>query len=581
VHAAGYAPALRQRMDPALLAGRTLPPARQCSRLRAALAGRRQAEALQAAAYLRALLDACRRAADSVTDHLEQYGVSVDIVFELDQLRGRTQRIELLLDCLLAPDPARTAAPAARACCAWQAEQRGCARCWRGHYSLLARQVAERSAETGEHYITRDRAEYRDMLRRAAGGGAVIAGTTFVKFAVLALGLSAFWAGFWAGANYAAELRHRDAAALDGGHQAAGDDRTGAGRSLPAAGPRRSHARGLRRPRGAAHPLAGGRHRGQPGAVRAAGAGGAGGWPPGLFGAPLVGEKDAQYVLHSLTLLGPTALFAAFTGVLLFASSLIAGWAENWFVFHRLDSAIAWNPRIVARLGAARARRWAAWWRANVSGMAANVSLGMMLGLVPALLGLRRAAARGAPRHLSTGQLAAALGALGWGCWPAGVLVVRGRHRRDRRAQRGRQLLAGLQGGAALARHAVQAALAAHPGAVCRHPPAAVHQTITSTAQPAASRISHIPAAAAGEPGRPPAASTAGSSGGQQRHRDLGQRQPPENTVHQTMKPSASMARPMVKNTWVCTTSEANPGEMRPSMAMYSRPNWPAPISTP
>ena len=27
------------------------------------------------------------------------------------------------------------------------------------------------SAETGEHYITRSRDEYRDMLRRAAGGG--------------------------------------------------------------------------------------------------------------------------------------------------------------------------------------------------------------------------------------------------------------------------------------------------------------------------------------------------------------------------------------------------------------------------
>jgi site-specific recombinase len=135
----------------------------------------------------------------------------------------------------------------------------------------------------------------------------------------------------------------------------------------------------------------------------------------GLAGAPLVGTKDAHYVLHSVTLLGPTALFAAFTGVLLFASSLVAGWAENWFVFHRLDSAIAWNPRIVATLGAARARRWAAWWRANVSGMAANVSLGLMLGLVPALL-----AFVGLPldvRHvtLATGQLAAALGALGWG----------------------------------------------------------------------------------------------------------------------------------------------------------------------
>ena len=41
------------------------------------------------------------------------------------------------------------------------------------------------------------------MLRRAAGGGAVLAGTTLLKFAVLALGLTAFWAGFWAGVNYA------------------------------------------------------------------------------------------------------------------------------------------------------------------------------------------------------------------------------------------------------------------------------------------------------------------------------------------------------------------------------------------
>jgi site-specific recombinase len=99
--------------------------------------------------------------------------------------------------------------------------------------------------------------------------------------------------------------------------------------------------------------------------------------------------------------------------VLLFASSLIAGWAENWFVLHRLDSAMTWNPRIVATLGGARARRWAAWTRANVSGLAANISLGMMLGLVPALLQFL-----GPPievRHvtLSSGQRGAALGALG------------------------------------------------------------------------------------------------------------------------------------------------------------------------
>jgi hypothetical protein len=101
-----------------------------------------------------------------------------------------------------------------------------------GQYSLLARQVAERSAETGEHYITRDRAEYRDMLRRAAGGGAVIAGTTFVKFAVGGAGHDGLLDGLLVGRQLRAELRAGDAAALDRGHQAAGDDRAGAGRFI-------------------------------------------------------------------------------------------------------------------------------------------------------------------------------------------------------------------------------------------------------------------------------------------------------------------------------------------------------------
>jgi site-specific recombinase len=253
------------------------------------------------------------------------------------------------------------------------------------------------------------------MLARAAGGGAVIAGTTFVTFWVTALGLSAFWTGFGAGANYALSfvvvmLLHWTvatkqpamtapalAASLPTGRDASDDE-------IEAFVDRvaqliRSQAAGIFGNLAICGPLVF--------AVQWL-------WSM-LAGAPLVGTKEADYVLHSLTLLGPTVLFAAFTGVLLFSSSLIAGWAENWFVFHRLDSAIAWNPRIVARLGAARARRWAAWWRANISGLAANVSLGMMLGLVPALAGFF-----GLPlevRHvtLSTGQIGAAVCAYGAG----------------------------------------------------------------------------------------------------------------------------------------------------------------------
>ena len=415
LHAAGYTPALRQRMDAALLQSepfRQITPA--AAAVRQAVLDGRGDDALREAAYLRALLDACRRAAASVLPHLEAYGVSVDIVFELDQLEGRTQRIEALLDCVLAPDPVSESHRLLLDLVRTLAELRGVRTLFARHYSLLARQVTERSAEIGEHYITRNREEYRSMLGRALGGGAVIAGTTFVKFAVVALGMTAFWSGFWSGANYAASfviimLLHWTVATKQPAMTAPAlaatlpSGRASSDEELEAFVDRvaqliRSQMAGIAGNLALCAPL-----------VLAMQ------WlSTQLLGAPLVGRAEAQHVLRSITLLGPTGLYAAFTGVLLFASSLVAGWAENWFVLHRLDSAIAWNPRIVASLGATRARRWSAWWRANVSGVASNVSLGMLLGLVPAL-----ASFFGLPldvRHvtLASGQLGAALGALGW-----------------------------------------------------------------------------------------------------------------------------------------------------------------------
>ncbi|QAZ39236.1 recombinase [Methylibium sp. Pch-M] len=414
VGAAGATGAVRQRMSPELLVDK---PFRQllraAERLCEAAESGDEAALLREAQYLRALLDACRRAADSVSQHLEEHGVSVDLVFQVDQLRARTVRVDALLACALAPAGSREremvhlVAGLARVA----SERRSIRALFARQYSMLARKVAERSAETGEHYITRTRGEWWAMLRKALGGGAVLAGTTFMKFLVLALGLSAFWAGFGAGLNYAASfvliyLLHWTvatkqpamtapamAAKLDDvGNDAAVEDFVDEVAHLI-----RSQAAGIVGNLAMVAPVVLGVQ-----------------WlATQAFGAPLVGVQDAGHVLHSLTALGPTPFYAAFTGVLLFASSLFGGWAENWFVLHQLDSAIRWNPRILARLGAPRAERWSRWWRANISGLVANVSLGLMLGIVPVL-----AAFFALPldvRHvtLSTGQIAAALGALG------------------------------------------------------------------------------------------------------------------------------------------------------------------------
>ncbi|WP_298212975.1 site-specific recombinase [Acidovorax sp.] len=365
----------------------------------------------ESAQRLRERLEACRAAAATVYTHFEDNGISVGLVFRLRQLRARILRVRELLDCLLSPKPAVTAARLMAHLVMVGQERRSLRALLAANSSLLAAKVAERSAETGEHYITRTGAEYGAMLRKAAGGGAVMAFTTLIKFGIYALALSAFWGGFMAGINYAVsfvliQLLHFTVAtkqpAMTAPAMAAKLKELGSGDAIAEFVDEITHL------------------------VRSQVASVLGNvlvvFPAVLglsmlitwaIGGPVISQHQAEHVLDSLHLLGPSLLFAAFTGVLLFASSIIAGWTENWFVLYRLDSAMHYNPRITQLLGAERAARWARFLRENLSGFAANISLGFMLGLVPAFasffgLGLD-------VRHvtLSTGQMGAASAALG------------------------------------------------------------------------------------------------------------------------------------------------------------------------
>ncbi len=370
------------------------------------------ADVAQAVQHFRARLEACRNAASTVYTHLDAHGISVDLVFRLRQLRERVMRIRALLDCLLVDPPhVHTALLMSHLASVGQ-DQRSLRALFANSTSLLAAKVAERSSEVGEHYITRTRSEYRGMLRSAAGGGALTAVTTGLKFAVMAVGLSAFWNGFWSGLMYAAsfvliQLLHftlatkqpamtapamaaklrdfSDASAM----QAFVDEVTHLVRSQVAA-------------------VLGNVVVVFPLVLLISGA------MQMANGKPMIGAEAAAYVFQSLALLGPCLLFAAFTGVLLFASSIIAGWVENWFVLHRLDSALRYNPHVTRRLGLERADRWALFMRHNISGFASNISLGFMLGLLPAVFGFLGLGLDVRHVTLSTGQLAAACAALGW-----------------------------------------------------------------------------------------------------------------------------------------------------------------------
>jgi site-specific recombinase len=212
IRAAGFSPEIRLRMStPALQATPFHTLASDFDALREAWLAQLNgsgsaADVTHAAQHFRSQLDACRQAASSVYTHLDSHGISVDLVFRLRQLRERVLRIRALLDCLLGePTHLHTAQIIAHLASVGQ-YQRSLRALFSNSTSLLAAKVAERSSEVGEHYITRTRGEYRSMLGNAAGGGALTAVTTFLKFAVMAMGLSAFWYGLWSGVVYAASF---------------------------------------------------------------------------------------------------------------------------------------------------------------------------------------------------------------------------------------------------------------------------------------------------------------------------------------------------------------------------------------
>jgi site-specific recombinase len=375
--------------------------------------GARGPTALAGAQALREQLDACRHAAYTVYGHLEENGISVGIVFRLRQLRERMVRIRQLLDCLQSEHPAQATARLLTQLAQVGQDKRSIRALIAGSMHMTAAKVAERGAESGEHYITRNAAEYRRMLGTAAGGGAVLAFTTWAKFAIYGLGLSAFWSGLAFGMNYAVSfvivmLLHWTVATKQPAVTAPAMAARLKDMSAPDAVDHFvDEVAHLLRSQIAA--IIGNLGLVIPGVLLICAALKLGGFET------MVDVEHAHHVLHDQSLLGPTAFYAAFTGVLLFASSIIAGWVENWFVLYRLESAIAWNPRSTRLLGVDRARRWSKWLRANVSGLAASISLGLMLGLVPAFTGFFGLGLEVRHVTLSTGQVAAAAYTVGLG----------------------------------------------------------------------------------------------------------------------------------------------------------------------
>jgi site-specific recombinase len=360
-----------------------------------------------------ALIAASREHLEHVRKALEDHGVSLEVVYAIDSIERGLARIELLLPFV----GTEGNAPSDEIRAVIAAVGRGLIggdsfrQLVSDNLRLLARKVIERAGRTGEHYVTSSGREYFGMLGSAAGGGVLTCGTAIAKFLVkwghFALFLDGLLSSFvYAGSfvimqlvgfTLATKQPSMTAAALAGTIR----DRAGPGRldeliPLIARIARSQFAAAL----------------GNVSAVIATALAFDVLWQRMAGRAFLDADASKDVVASFDPLRSGTIFFAAITGVLLWISSLVAGWFENWVVYRRLPEALE-HHRYGKRFGAKRMAHLARFLEREAAGFGGSVSLGFLLGMLPVF-----AKFFGLPidvRHitLSTGSLTLAISSIG------------------------------------------------------------------------------------------------------------------------------------------------------------------------
>lgn len=369
----------------------------------------------------------CVEELDQIHLHMEDAGVSAALVYDLRSIEASLLRMEMLAAVYVGK------AAAIQTTASHSAVRELVNTLVRGRLedmrlrvllgqsvNLLARKTVERTGQGGEHYIAHSTRAYWGMWRAAAGGGLLTVFTAAIKMRIIEGHFPLAVEGFLIGTDYAVSfvLLQIFGFAL-ATKQPSMTAATLAGIIRENRGEMRwskisEFAADISRTQLAAafsNVIA----------VCAGAVAFESLWGR-MFQKPYLAEASAHHVvttLHPFT--SGTAIFAAFTGVILWLAAVIGGWFENFAVYHRVPEAVAQHP-FGLRVGARKMKRAADWLERNLASWSTSIVLGYLLGFSPVV-----AKFFGIPldvRHvtLSTGTLALAAARYGTGSFGHGWL---------------------------------------------------------------------------------------------------------------------------------------------------------------
>ncbi len=267
--------------------------------------------------------------------------------------------------------------------------------------ALITERIVQTNSHIGEHYVTFTWTEFRKMFHSAIGGGAVTSVTVFLKLFIAELKFVGFFKGFVDSLNYSGSFLTIQ---LMGWTLATKQPSTTALYIASALQKSTTESRksivALLRTQFIA--VIGNLSSVFPICFLIS-------WIFYQFQISLISKEEAMHSFYSTNILGPSALYATFTGLLLFLASLFAGWFENWILVNHIDKRIKYNDKLQSYFGRARIQKFSEFLAEKSNPLAGNISLGFLLGMTPQIMKFLGIPLEARHVTLATGAFAAAL----------------------------------------------------------------------------------------------------------------------------------------------------------------------------
>jgi len=323
----------------------------------------------------------CSQELQSVFEHLDQHGVSVNLVYRLELCGMMLERIETIAELLADSSQTQRITHFVARLIREGRLERSLVGMFKSNLHQLAKKIVESAGRSGGHYIAATKQEHSKLLKSAAGGGVLTAGTTLFKFVIESHKNPLFVEGLFSAFNYAGSFLVMQAAGFTLATKQPAMTAATLASAFKESALLELNSLVEQVVRTARSQFA-------------AALGNVGMVIPTVIavhflmlfvtGAAFLNTEKADYIVGSLHPFESwTIAYAALTGAILWFASVCGGWVLNWCVYHRLPEAFATHRRLSKMFGKERMQKFSMFFAKNISGISVNIVLGTLLAMIP------------------------------------------------------------------------------------------------------------------------------------------------------------------------------------------------------